>query len=130
MCLSGLRKELDSFFGFSVDTMVVVLLLGVELGRSVQNATFETLLLLITIIMVAALPYVLLAESDRPSFAKWLTGRALVSVLAISCGLILGRLGTVVPESVRSLPLTLLILAGMTSCFIQFYGLMRLRLAK
>jgi hypothetical protein len=38
--------------------------------------------------------------------------------------------GTVFPESFRFLPLTLLILAAMASCFIQFYALMRLRPAK
>lgn len=131
MRLGGLWKELDSFFGFSVDTMVVVMLLGVELGRSITTASLDTVLLFVTSLMVAALPYALLDMTERPSFAKWLAGRVLVAGAAVCFGFIFDRsLASSLPESFRFLPLSLLILAGMTSCFIQFYALMRLRLAK
>jgi len=129
MRLDGLWKELDSFFGYSVDTMIVLVLLGIELGRSAAAASFDTFLLFVTMMMVLALPYALLLE-DRPLFAKWLTGRSLVAVSAASAGMVLEQFHAFLPESVRFLPLSLLILAGMTSCFIQFYVLMRLRLAK
>ena len=131
MRLGGLWKELDSFFGFSVDTMVVLLLLCIELGRSLTNASFDTFLLALTTVMVTALPFALLDVTERPSFVKWMTGRSLAAVIAVSFGVIFDRaFSTVLPESFRFLPLSLLILAGMTSCFIQFYALMRLRLAK
>jgi len=129
MRLGGLRKEVDSFFGFSADTMVVLVFLGIELGRSATNASFDTFLVFVTATMVLTLPYVLLSE-ERPVFTKWLIGRSLVVISASLVGTMLEQFHTFVPESVRFLPLSLLILAGMTSCFIQFYGLMRLRLAK
>jgi hypothetical protein len=73
----------------------------------------------------------LLEATERPAFGKWLTGRGLVTGFAISSGMVMDRaLGIALPEGLRFLPLTLLILAGMSSCFIQFYALMRLRLAK
>ncbi len=131
MRLGGLWKEFDSFFGFSLDTMVVLLLLGIELGRSITNASFDTFFLAVTTLMVAGLPYALLDATERPSFTKWLTGRGLAAVLAMSFGVVFDRsFAAALPESIRFLPLSLLILAGMTSCFIQFYALMRLRLAK
>jgi hypothetical protein len=131
MHLGGLRKELDPFFGSSFDTMVVLFFLGIELGRTMTQPSFDSLLLFVTTLMVLTLPYALLDATERPVFGKWLTGRGLVTAFAISSGMILDRsLGTVVPEGLRFLPLTLLIFAGMSSCFIQFYALMRLRLAK
>ena len=39
-------------------------------------------------------------------------------------------LGVVLPETIRFLPMTLLIVTAMLSCYIQFYGFLKLRLAK
>jgi hypothetical protein len=131
MHLDGLKDTIGSDRGFSVDTTFVLFFLGLEFGRTLQNLTFDAVLLLITMLMVTVLPYYLPSSYERPAFAKWIAGRALIAVLAIATGAILSQAyGTVLPESFRFLPLTLLILAAMSSCFIQFYALMRLRLAK
>jgi hypothetical protein len=129
MHLDGLQSKLGSFRGFAADTTFVLFFLGLEFGRTLRNFTFDGFLLLITMLMVAVLPYYL--RADRPVFANWLVGRSLIAVLATGLGAVLSpAYGTVLPESFRFMPLTLLIIAAMTSCFIQFYGLMRLRLAK
>ena len=130
MYLDGLRNTFVSFRGFAVDTTLVLFFLGLELGRTLQHLTFDAFLLFVTMLMVGVLPYYL-PSGDRPAFTKWLAGRGLIAVFSVALGAILSpAYGTLLPESFRFMPLTLLILAGMTSCFIQFYGLMRLRLAK
>jgi len=131
MFLNGLKDTIGSFGGFAVDTTFVIFFLGLELGRSLQNFTFDAFLLLLTMLMVTVLPYYLPSSNGRPAIAKWLTGRSLIAILAVSIGALLQpAYGTLLPESFRFLPLTLLILTAMCSCFIQFYALMRLRLAK
>ena len=131
MHLDGLRNTIASFRGFAIDTTFVLFFLGLEFGRTLQQLTFDAFLLFVTMLMVTALPYYLPSNAERPVFAKWLAGRSLIAVFAIVLGAILSpTYGTLLPESFRFMPLTLLILAAMTSCFIQFYGLMRLRLAK
>jgi hypothetical protein len=131
MYLDGLQNKLGSFRGFAVDTTFVLFFLGLEFGRTIQNFTFDGFLLLVTMLMVGALPYYLISDDERPAFAKWLAGRGLITFFAIFLGAVLNSTyGSTLPESFRFMPLTLLIIAAMTSCFLRFYGLMRLRLAK
>ena len=131
MHLDALRSTFGSVRGFAIDTTFVLFFLGLEFGRTLQNVTFDGLLLLMTTVMMVILPYFLPSSAECPSLAKWLAGRTLIAVLATGVGAILGPMyGTLLPESFRFLPLTLLILAAMSSCIVQFYGLMRLRLAK
>jgi len=131
MHLNGLKNTLGSFRDLSFDTTFVLFFLGLEFGRTLTQLTFDAFLLFVTMSMVVVLPYYLPTNFERPTFAKWLGGRGLIAGLAVVLGAILSpAYGTVLPEGFRFLPLTLLILAAMCSCFIQFYGLMRLRLAK
>lgn len=118
-----MRDVVSKLNGFGIDTSLVLLFLAVEIGRSVGFASIETLLMGITMLMLLVLPYFLpSAETGEASFKKWLVFRGFVAVFGLVCGLVL-------PESMRYLPMNLLILAGISSCFVQFYGLMRLRLA-
>ena len=131
MRFGGLKNTIGTFRGMVADTTLVLFFLGLELGRTLQHLTFDAFLLFVTMLMVIVLPYYLPLAYDRPSLAKWLTGRGLIALLAIILGALLGpAYGTLLPESFRFLPLTLLIIAAMATCFVQFYGLMRLRLAK
>jgi hypothetical protein len=131
MNLDGLRSIFVSFRGFVVDTTFVLFFLGLEFGRTLQNLTFDAFLLFVTMLMVVVLPYYLPSNSERLPFLKWLGGRSLIAIFSVALGAILSpAYGTLLPESFRFMPLTLLILAAMTSCFFQFYVLMRLRLAK
>ena len=84
MHLDGLKDTVGSDRGFAIDTTFVLFFLGLEFGRTLQNLTFDTVLLLITMLMVAVLPYYLPSNYERPSFAKWLAGRSLIAVLCDS----------------------------------------------
>src|SRR5436305_14262608 len=117
MHLDSLKNTFDSFRGFAADTSFVLFFLGLETGRTIQHFTFDSFLLMVTMSMVWVLPYYLLSNDDRPDIARWLAGRSLIAVFAVSLGAVLSpAYGTLLPESFRFLPLTLLILAAMISC--------------
>lgn len=131
MRFGGLRSSVGFFRGFSIDTSFVLFFLGLDLGGSIRSIGFESLLTVLTIAMVAVLPFYLPSTIERMSFGKWLIGRGLICLLGTGLGILIApSIGSLLPESFRLLPLTLLIVAAAASCFIQFYGLMRLRLAK
>ena len=114
-------EAVSRFKGIGVDTSLVLLFIAVEVGRSGGFRSLETMLMGISMLMVLVLPYFLpSAEPIELSVAKWLGFRGAVIVFGLACGLVL-------PESMRFVPMNLLILAGICSCCIQFYGLMRLR---
>lgn len=131
MNLDGHKDTFGSFRGSVVDTTFVLFFLGLETGRSLQNFAFDSFLLVLTLLMVIVMPFYLHTEDERPVLARWLTGRGFIALFAVFLGAVLNSaFGTVLPESFRYLPLSLLILAAMASCFLQFYVLMRLRPAK
>lgn len=131
MHLDGLKDTVGPFRRSAADTTFVLFFLGLEIGRTIQNLTFDAFLLFVTMLMVLVLPFYLLSSDDRPDMAKWLSGRGFIAALGISIGAVLSRAyGSLLPEAFRFLPLTLLIMAAMTSCYVQFYALMRLRPAK
>lgn len=131
MHLDAHRDSVVFSRSLSVDTTFVLFFLGLESGRTLSDLSLDSLLIFVTMAMVMTLPYYLLSWDSRPSFSRWLAERSVVGILAIAIGAVLAPLyGTLLPESFRFMPLTLLILAAMTSCFFQFYGLMRLRLVK
>lgn len=131
MNLDGPKDTFGPFRGFASDTTLVLFFLGLEVGRTLMHFTFDAFLLFVTMLMVIVLPYFMPFDHDRPEFGKWLAGRSLIATFSVSLGAVLNSAyGTVLPESFRHLPLSLLILAAMASCFVQFYALMRLRPAK
>jgi hypothetical protein len=116
---------------FAIDTTFVLFFLAVELGQSETFFSLDTALVGITLGMVMALPYFVNPDEDKPAFTDWLLGRALISVFAIVLGVMFRQaLGTVLPETLRFLPMTLLIVTAMVSCYVQFYSFLRVRLAK
>ena len=122
------------FSGFEIggiDTTFVLFFLAVEYGRAVDVVSLDGLVMGITMIMVLVLPYFLPSATERPSFAHWMVGRGIVAIVAFLTGVGLSQwTGSLLPEGVRFLPMTFLILASMISCYIQFYSVMKLRLAK
>src|SRR5688572_13172431 len=118
--------EIGGIFGF--DTALVLFFLALEYGRAVQIASLDGLLMGTTMVMVLTLPYFLPSRYAQPHFPAWLVGRGSVALLGITLGYAFGQsLGVVAPESLRLLPLTLLVVASMVSAYVQFYGLLRLR---
>ena len=116
--------------GFAVETTFVLFFLAVEFGRTLTRITFDNFLIAITLLMVIVLPY-FLAASTKLNFVNWFVGRSFIAGFAILLGALFNQtLGIVLPETFKFLPLSLLIVTAMLSCYIQFYGFLRLRLAK
>ncbi len=124
------RTETPSEKGFAVETTFVLFFLAVEFGRTFTKLSFDNFLMAITLLMVTVLPY-FLAPDEKPNFAKWIFGRTFIAGFAILLGALFNQtLGVVLPEAFKFLPLTLLIVTAMLSCYIQFFGFLKLRLAK
>ncbi len=116
---------------FGIDTAIVLFFLALEYGRAVRVLTVDGILMAVTMAMIVVLPYFLPSNYQRPAFSGWLMGRSGVMAL----GLVLGASLTAgidagLPASLRFMPMTFLILTAMISCYVQFYGLLRLRPAK
>jgi hypothetical protein len=122
--------ELTKGNNFAIETTFVLFFLALEFGQTFSVLSLDNILLALTLMLVAILPYFLPAD-EKPSFTTWLLGRGLIAAFAISLGWMFKQtLGVVLPETFRFLPMTLLIVTAMISCYIQFYGFLRLREVK
>ena len=122
--------EITGERNYGLDTSFVLFFLAVEFGRTFFTVSLDNIFLLLTLLMVAVLPYFILSN-EKPKFGNWLLGRSLIIGLAILLGAMFKQsLGVVLPETFRFLPMTMLIVTAMLSCYIQFYGFFKLRLAK
>lgn len=116
--------------GFAVDTSFVLFFLAVEFGRTFFSLSLDNVFMFLTLLVVAVLPY-FLPSDEKSSLINWLFGRSLIAGLGIMLGVIFKQsLGVVLPETFRFLPMTLLIVTAMICTYVQFYGFLRLRLAK
>ncbi len=112
-----------------VDTTFVLFFLAVDLGQNISRWTFDVVFMSIVLMAVLVLPYFLM--SDKRDFVKWLFGRISIAVFAVLLGgMFKQSLGVLFPETFSFLPLALLIVTAMLSCYIQFYSFFRLRLSK
>jgi len=114
---------------FAIDTTFVLFFLAVEFGQILNNFALDTVFFAITLVMLIVLPY-FLSSDEKPKFGNWVLGRTLIAAFAVSVGVMFKQSLGVLPEMFRFLPMTLLIVTAMLSCYIQFYGLLKLRLAK
>jgi len=128
---STVTRSKFGWAGFALDTTFVLFVLALEFGRTVQLVSVDGGLMGTTLLMVLVLPYFVASTAEKPSFGNWLVGRTVIAAFGVVLGLAFKQsIGVTLPASVRFLPLTLLVLASMISCYVQFYGLMKLRLAK
>lgn len=117
--------------GFAIDTTFVLFFLAIEFGQSLTSFGFDGVLLAVTLMMVLILPYYLSNSEARPEFGRWILGRTFIAAFAVGLGLIFRQsVGVLVPDAFKFLPMTLLIVTAMFSCFFQFYAFTRFRLAK
>lgn len=115
----------------NIDTTFVLFFLALEYGRGVSMFSIDGALMGTTMLMVLVLPYFLPSRYEKPLFTNWVAGRTAIAIFGMLLGLVFRQsLGTVLPESLRFMPMMFLILAAIISCYVQFYGLMKLRLAK
>ena len=115
---------------FAVDTTFVLFLLAFDSG---QRFTFglEGAISSITLMIFLILPYFLPFTGEKPAFEAWVLRRAAIACLAIVLGVMFGgSIGVFLPEMFRFLPLTLLIVAGIVSFYLQLSNLFKLRPAK
>lgn len=76
------------------------------------------------------MPYLLSFESEKPEFWGWLTGRLSIALIAAISGFALSAsAGLFLPETVKYLPFTLLIISGIFCAFTQLRVIMKVRLA-
>ncbi|MEJ7846614.1 MAG: hypothetical protein WKF92_00830 [Pyrinomonadaceae bacterium] len=116
---------------FALDTTFVLFFLAVDFGLSLLSFGIDGVFSAITLVMLLVLPYFLHSSEAKPEFGSWILGRLAIAALAVVLGVMFRQtLGVVLPESFKFLPLTLLIAAGMISCYIQFYSIMKFRLAR
>lgn len=116
---------------FALDTTFVLFFLAVDFGLSFFSFGMDGIFSAITLAMLLVLPYFLPSSTIKPEFGGWMLGRLAIAALAVVLGVMFRQaLGVVLPESFKFLPLTFLIAAGMISCYIQFYSIMKFRLAR
>ena len=124
----AIEKSTDR--GFAVETTFVLFFLAVEFGQSINAFAIDTIVMAITLLAFIVLPY-FLPSDEKPGFGNWVLGRSLIAFFAVGLGMMFKQtVGVVLPETMRYLPMTLLIVTAMISCYIQFYGLLKIRLAK
>jgi hypothetical protein len=114
---------------FGIETTFVLFFLAIEFGRTADFFALDSLFLAATLLMLIVLPYFL--SADEGEFGKWVLGRTLIAGFAVVIGAMFQQsLGIMLPETLRFLPMTFLILAAMVGCYIQFYSFFKLRPAK
>jgi hypothetical protein len=116
---------------FAVDTTFVLFFLALELGLSMTEFGVANIISLLTLAAFVTVPYLLPAVGEKPAFAGWAFGRTLIALFGVALGFAFKQsLGVVLPEAFRFLPMTLLILSAMMSCYMQLFSMMRFRLVK
>ena len=126
-----MRNEYGAESGFAVDTTFVLFFLAVDFGQRMNLLGFDGVFSLITLGMLIVFPYFLPHGGERPEFGSWVFGRVLIAAFAVALGLAFKQsLGVLLPDVFKFVPMTLLIVTGMISLYIQFYGMMKFRLAR
>ncbi len=116
---------------FTLDTTFVLFFLAMDLGLVNLTTSVASLLQLATLIVFLVVPYFFPFTGDQKGFSRWLTGRIVVAAVGITFGLMLGQaIGTVLPDTFRYVPMTLLIVAAVICCNVQIYGILKHRLAR
>lgn len=129
--IDAAQTEIAGDRGFAIETTFVLFFLAIELGQSFSFFALDSLVLSLTLLMILVLPYFLPSAEEKPTFGSWVFGRSLIAGFALLLGVMFKQtLGVVLPETFRFLPMTLLIMTAMLGCYIQFYGFLKLRLAK
>lgn len=114
-----------------MDTTFVLFFLAMDMGASVGAFSFDLILSGLTLTMFIAAPYLLPFAGEKPEFNGWLLGRVFIALIGVMAGLsVKFAAGTVLPETVRYVPMTLLIVAGIFCAYTQIYAIIKVRLAR
>ena len=125
----AVSKSEERTRSFTLDTTFVLFFLAMDLGQTSIGLDLGSFISGLTLLAFLVLPYFLFSDRGA-SFARWLTGRGLVAVTGAMFGLILDQaVGTLLPETFRYVPMSLLIVAAIICCNIQIYAILKNRLA-
>lgn len=128
--IGEVKAEERNDTSFAIDTTFVLFFLALEFGQSFTGISVDSALLMGTLLVIAITPY-FLASDAKPNFKIWFAGRGAIALFAIVLGWMFKQsYGTVLPEMFKFLPMTLLIVTAMLSCYIQFYSFLKLRFVK
>jgi hypothetical protein len=114
---------------FAFDTTFVLFFLSMDLG---QRGFFSVdgIIMSIALMAVMLMPY-LFETNDEVSFGRWAVERCFIAGFGMFTGLAFNAsVGTVFPETLESLPFTLVIMASMVSCFLTFASLLGFRFTR
>lgn len=124
------EKSTDGSF-FALDTTFVLFFLAMDFGQAWLTFGIDGLLAAITLIAFVILPYFLPFSDERPEFLRWFFGRFILAAFGITMGLVLKQaVGILLPEWLRFMPMTLLIVAAIFSLYFQLYATLKVRLAR
>jgi len=113
-----------------VDTTIVLFFLAVLLGSAFPANAIDAGLSFTTLAAFIVLPYFLTGDDAMPSFGVWALGRVFIAVLGMLAGaLFYSALGKALPEAFKYVPMSLLLVAATASAIVQFYVIIRVRLA-
>ena len=116
---------------FTLDTTFVLFFLAMEMAQTSFGLGVESALSVVTLIAFLVLPYFLPLTGEKIRFARWITGRILVAGMGVVFGLVLSQAtGTLLPDTYRFVPMSLLIVAAIICCNLQIYGILKNRLAR
>lgn len=116
---------------FSLDTTFVLFFLAMDFGQAWLTFGIDGVLAAITLIAFVILPYFLPFSEERPEFVRWVFGRFILAAFGITMGLVLKQaVGVLLPEWLRFMPMTLLIVSAIFSLYFQLYATLRVRLAR
>ena len=125
----AVSKSEERTRSFTLDTTFVSFFLAMDLGQTSFGLDIGSFVSGMTLLAFLVLPYFLFSEG-RVGFARWLTGRGMVAVTGAMFGLVLDQaVGTLLPETFRYVPMSLLIVAAIICCNIQIYAILKNRLA-
>ncbi|MDI1243466.1 MAG: hypothetical protein PSX80_16250 [bacterium] len=131
LLIAASEKSNESAIPFTLDTTFVLFFLAMDLGLVSLTMSVATVLQVATLVVFLVVPYFLPFTGDHQDFSRWLVGRIVVGAVGITFGLMLGQaIGTVLPDAVRFVPMTLLIVAAIICCNVQIYGILKHRLAR
>lgn len=115
---------------FVPDTTFVLFFLAMDLAGSISGIGLDTLLSVLTIGLFVVLPYLLPFGGEKPEFWNWFFGRLSISAIGVISGLATAAsAGSFLPEALKYVPFTLLLISGIFCTFTQLRGIMKVRLA-
>jgi hypothetical protein len=112
---------------YGIDTLAVLYLLAFEYGRAVVPASTDGALMGVAMAMVLVFPYFFPTTGDRPQLSSWMLVRGAAAVIGIAGGAAFGlSVGVLIPQSLKFVPMALLMLAVAISFCIQSASFFRL----